>query len=459
MKPSLCLSFFFLSLFILISACQPEERQEQSKAQQPNIIFILTDDLGYGDIGAVFQNQRSEEGEPFHKTPNLDTMVGEGMWLSRHYSPAPVCAPSRASLLQGVHQGHAGIRNNQFDKALSDNHNLATVLKEAGYATALIGKYGLQGLEGSSPETWEAYPTKRGFDHFFGYVRHRDGHNHYPAHEARDRPAVELYLGDEEISSKLAGAYTTDLFTAAAKKWLADLNQGNPDQPFFLYLAYDTPHAALEVASSPYPEGGGLNGGVQWIGEKNKFINTVDDSIDDYIHPDYASQEWPSQQKRFASMVRRIDNGVGDLIQLLKDLNIDENTFIVFTSDNGPHRESYGYGEYDPTLFDSFGPLDGIKRDTWEGGIRMPAIVRWPGQIPAGSTNDSPTGFHDWLPTFTDLAGIPAPARTDGVSLLPILTGQAEQGSSNIYIEYSQNGNTPEYQEFDSSHQNQKNCS
>ena len=138
MKPSLCLSFFFLSLFILISACQPEERQEQSKAQQPNIIFILTDDLGYGDIGAVFQNQRSEEGEPFHKTPNLDTMVGEGMWLSRHYSPAPVCAPSRASLLQGVHQGHAGIRNNQFDKALSDNHNLATVLKEAGYATALI---------------------------------------------------------------------------------------------------------------------------------------------------------------------------------------------------------------------------------------------------------------------------------------------------------------------------------
>lgn len=454
MKPSLCLPCFFI--FILISACQTDETQVENEIQPPNIIFILTDDLGYGDIGAVFQNQRSEEDEPFHQTPNLDTMVGEGMWLSRHYSPAPVCAPSRASLLQGVHQGHAGIRNNQFDKALSDNHNLATVLKEAGYATALIGKYGLQGLEGSNPETWEAYPTKRGFDHFFGYVRHRDGHNHYPAHEARERPAVELYSGHEEISGKLKGAYTTDLFTAAAKKWISDQKQGDPGQPFFLYLAYDTPHAALEVAASPYPEGGGLDGGVQWIGEENKFINTVDDSIDDYIHPDYANQDWPSQQKRFASMVRRIDNGVGDLIQLLKDLDIDDNTFIVFTSDNGPHKESYGYGEYDPTFFDSFGPMDGIKRDTWEGGIRMPAIVRWPGQIPAGSTNNSPTGFHDWLPTFAELAGVPAPARTDGVSLLPLLTDETEQSTNTIYIEYNHNGSTPEYQDFDSSHQNQQ---
>lgn len=446
----------FFSLFLFLnSACGQEEEPVHIKTRPPNIIFILTDDLGYGDIGVFFQNQRAEQGEPFHQTPNLDTMVREGMSLTRHYAPAPVCAPSRASLLQGVHQGHAGIRNNQFDKALSDNHNLATVLKEAGYATALVGKYGLQGRDGSSPETWEAYPTKRGFDHFLGYVRHIDGHNHYPAHEARERPAVELYFGNEEISGKLKGVYTTDLFTAAAKKWIADRKQVNPEQPFFLYLAYDTPHAALEVAASPYPKGGGLNGGVQWIGEEDNFINTADDTIDDYIYPDYADQDWPSQQKRFASMVRRIDNGVGDLIQLLRDLGIDENTFIVFTSDNGPHRESYGYGEYNPTLFDSFGPLDGIKRDTWEGGIRVPAIVRWPGHIPKASTNDSPTGFHDWLPTFADLAGIPAPAITDGASLVPLLTGKTEQSNSTIYVEYYHNGNTPDYQEFDSSHQNQ----
>lgn len=444
-------------LFLALSSCQPEARQQPDINQEsPNIIFILTDDLGYGDIGAFYQNQRAGEGEPSHRTPNLDRMAGQGMRLTRHYVGAPVCAPSRASLLQGVHQGHANVRDNQFDKALSNNHNFATVLKEAGYATGLVGKYGLQGRGGDSPQTWEAYPTKRGFDHFFGYVRHRDGHNHYPAHEARERPAVELYAGTEEISGQLRGAYTTDLFTAAAKKWITEQEQNNADQPFFLYLAYDTPHAGLQVAPSPYPEGGGLEGGVQWIGEKNRMINTAEESIDDYIHPDYAGRDWPESQKRFASMVRRIDNGVGDLIQLLKDLEIDRNTLIVFTSDNGPHTESYGYGEYDPTFFDSFGPLDGIKRDTWEGGIRVPTIVRWPGHVPAGATSDAPSGFHDWLPTFAQLAEVPAPARTDGVSLLPLLTGEGEPGASRVYIEYSQGGATPGYPEFDTTHQGQR---
>lgn len=439
-----------------LSACQPETRQKPETNQEPpNIIFILTDDLGYGDIGTFYQNQRAAEDEPHHKTPHLDTMAGEGIRLTRHYVGAPVCAPSRASLLQGVHQGHANIRDNQFDKALSDNHTLASVLKEAGYATGLVGKYGLQGLEGDSPESWEAYPTKRGFDHFFGYVRHRDGHNHYPAHEVSERPKVELYSGNEEISDKLRGAYTTDLFTAAAKKWITDQGQEDSDHPFFLYLAYDTPHAGLEVASAPYPEGGGLDGGVQLIGEEGNYINTVGDSIDTYIHPDYVAQDWPATQKRFASMVRRIDNGVGDIIQLLKDLNIHENTMIVFTSDNGPHKESYGYGDYDPTFFDSFGPLDGIKRDTWEGGIRVPTIVYWPGNVPGGTTNDSPSGFHDWLPTFAEMAGLPAPARTDGVSLLPVLTGESSQHAGEVYIEYINNGRTPDYEEFDSSHQNQ----
>ncbi|WP_084087997.1 sulfatase-like hydrolase/transferase [Fodinibius roseus] len=447
-------SFFGLFFLSLIGCREPQQQPAKGSGAPPNIIFILTDDLGYGDIGAFYQNERVDEGEPFHKTPNLDRMVAEGIRLDRHYVGAPVCAPSRASLLQGVHQGHAQIRDNQFDKALSDNHNLATVLKEAGYATGLVGKYGLQGREGDSPQTWEAYPTKRGFDHFFGYVRHRDGHNHYPAHEVRQRPPVELYSGTEEISDQLKGAYTTDLFTAAAKKWITE--QKDTGHPFFLYLPYDTPHAGLEIAPAPYPKGGGLKGGVQWKGEKGHIINTADSTIEDYIHHDYAGRDWPEPQKRFASMVRRIDNGVGDILQLLNDLDIDDNTLVVFTSDNGPHRESYGYGAYDPTFFDSFGPLDGIKRDTWEGGIRVPTIVRWPGQIPAGSTSDAPGGFHDWLPTFADLAGLPAPARTDGVSLLPLLSGEGTPNESEVYIEYSQGGATPDYSEFEASRQGQR---
>ncbi|MFP4091954.1 MAG: sulfatase-like hydrolase/transferase [Cyclobacteriaceae bacterium] len=452
-------AFFKICFLLLFFSCTSQEVGQESiqaeKSSKPNIIFILTDDLGYGDLGVLFQNQRKDSGEPFHVTPTLDALANEGMLLTRHYVPAPVCAPSRASLMLGVHQGHAEIRNNQFDKALPDNHTLASVMKEAGYATGIIGKWGLQGLDGDSPESWEAYPTKRGFDHFLGYVRHRDGHNHYPAHEVRERPQVELYAGNEEISSQLQGVYTTDLFTAAAKKWITDNNEQKPDQPFFLYLAYDTPHAGLEVAAAPYPEGGGLNGGVQWIGDSANFINTAEQTIDDYLHPDYASQDWPDQYKRFASMVRRIDNGVGDLVQLLKDLDIEEETMIVFTSDNGPHHESYGYGNYDPTFFDSFGPLDGTKRDTWEGGIRVPTFVHWPGQIPAGAKDDTPSQFHDWMPTFAELAGVPAPANTDGVSLLPILSGEGSRGQGRVYVEYFHNGPTREYAEFDPSHRDE----
>jgi arylsulfatase A-like enzyme len=449
MKKLLVLSYVFgFALIFNFSGCKPGEGQKaQSSKKVPNIIFILTDDLGYGDLGVLFQNKRREMGKPALHTPHLDKLAENGMLLTRHYVPAPVCAPSRASLMLGVHQGHANIRNNQFDKALADNHTIASVLKEAGYATGIIGKWGLQGREGNSPESWKAYPTKRGFDHFFGYVRHRDGHNHYPAHKTPERPPVELYYDNKEISSQLKGCYTTDLFTAAAKKWITDQKYNNPNKPFFLYLAYDTPHAGLEIAASQYPEGGGLNGGVQLIREPGNYINTAEESINDYIHPDYDGKDWPLHQKRFASMVRRIDNGIGDIMHLLKDLDINEETLVVFTSDNGPHNESYGYGDYDPTFFESYGSLNGIKRDTWEGGIRVPTLVHWPGHIPAGS-DDTPTGFYDWMPTFAELSGLPAPARVDGVSLLPILTGKSSQETSTVYIEYQHGGKTPDYADF-----------
>jgi arylsulfatase A-like enzyme len=434
-----------------------------------NVIFVLCDDLGIGDIGVFFQNSRKTNNlrsEPWHLTPHLDSLASEGMQLRRHYTAAPVCAPARASLLLGVHQGHANVRDNQFDKALEQNHNLATTLKAAGYATAAIGKWGLQG-GGGSPAAWPAYPTKRGFDYYYGYVRHGDGHTHYPFHTTTSRPPKPLYDGDTEISSQLENCYTVDLFTARAKKWIVDHHTTQPDQPFFLYLAYDTPHAATQIPTTAYPAGGGTNGGVQWLGVSGQMINTAVGPIDSYYHPDYvgatwdhdnnpatAEVAWPDVYKRYATMVRRMDDALGDIVTLLKQLNQDTNTLIVFTSDNGPSQESYLPQSYDPSFFNSFGPHDGIKRDTWEGGIRVGAIVRAPGLIPPQQIDHTPTSFWDWLPTFAELAGLPAPARSDGVSLLPLLQGQPLPRQPLVYVEYFQNGSTPNYSEFWPAHRN-----
>jgi arylsulfatase A-like enzyme len=431
---------------------------------RPNVIFVLCDDLGYGDLGEFFQNARAaanDRSEPWHFTPQLDALATAGMQLRQHYCPAPVCAPSRASLLLGVHQGHANVRDNQFDKALEDNHTLATVLKQAGYATACFGKWGLQG-SGSNPSEWPAYPTKRGFDYYFGYVRHGDGHEHYPK-EGKYRGAKQVWENGAEISSQLDKCYTTDLFTARAKRWIMDHQATNAAQPFFMYLAFDTPHAVLELPTQAYPAGGGTNGGLQWIGTPGAMINTASGTIDSYTHPDYASATydddgnpgtaevaWPAVYRRYATSVRRIDDCVGDLKLLLEQLNIVTNTLLVFTSDNGPSKEDYlNFAvSYAPNFFNSFGPFDGIKRDVWEGGVRMCTIAHWPGHIAAGTTNHTPSQFHDWLPTFADLGGVPIPARSDGVSLVPSLTGVGSQKDSTIYIEYYNNGTTPSYTEF-----------
>lgn len=430
-----------------------------AQAPRPNIVFILTDDLGYGDLGMFWQNARKEAAdprEPWHSTPNLDELARKGAMLRHHYCPAPVCAPSRASLLLGVNQGHANIRDNQFDKALENNHTLATVLKRAGYATAAIGKYGLQG-GGHNPVEWPAYPTKRGFDYYFGYARHRDGHEHYPK-EGTYRGRKECYDGLENITPSLDKCYTADLFSARAKVWISDQVKRDPHQPFFLYLAFDTPHAVLELPTQAYPSGGGLRGGLQWLGIPGKMINTASGTVDSYYHPDYAdatwqdgekpNTPWPDAYKRYATSVRRIDDCIGDLQQLLRDLGIDQNTLIVFTSDNGPSQESYLEGKNEPNFFKSFGPFEGIKRDVWEGGLRLPTIAHWPARIPSGRVDDTPSGLWDWMATFAEVAGVPTPARSDGVSLIPALTGSGQQRASNVYIEYAVRGTTPNYGAF-----------
>ncbi len=448
-----------LLAFILLMAASPGSHAQSNRP--PNIIFILVDDMGWGDLGVFFQNGRNfavNRSQPAFATPHLDTMAAEGLQLRRHYCPAPVCAPSRASLLLGVHQGHANVRDNQFDKALENNHTLASVLKAAGYATAAFGKWGLQGT-GAIPE---AHPQYRGFDYFFGYMTHMNGHFHYPKEDGQ--PVWDGFATN--LNSGLDKCYTTDLWTARAKKWIADQQAAHPARPFFIYLAYDTPHAELEVPSVGYPGGGGLHGGVQWTGHPGAMINTAAGTINTYLHPDYTNATWdadhnpatpevawPNAEKRHATMMRRLDDAVGDVIQLLKDLQIDTNTLIVFTSDNGPHNEGNKFGTQNPTFFESFGPMDGIKRDTWEGGMREPALVRWPGHIAAHGQTFALSQFQDWLPTFAELAGVPAPARTDGVSLVPTLTGTGTQRPGTVYVEYNFMGKTPKYTEFEPSRQ------
>jgi|JI10StandDraft_1071094.scaffolds.fasta_scaffold00117_11 arylsulfatase A-like enzyme len=446
--------------------------------KKPNIIFILADDLGYGDLGVFYQNARraaADRAAPWHFTPNLDGMAAAGARLTNQYVGAPVCAPSRSTLLLGVHQGHANVRDNQFDKALESNHTLATVLHQAGYATAIIGKWGLHGVSDDNANA-PAHPLNRGFDYYYGYLRHVDGHEHYPkeqlyfAEKAKARGPIRVWENRSDVTALLDKCYTTDLFTARAKKWITERQEQAPGQPFFLLLAYDTPHAALELPTQPYPAGGGRTGGMQWLGTPGHAITTASGKIDSWTHPDYADatydhdhnpatpeQVWPEANRRYATDVRRIDDGVGDLLQLLKDLQIDNNTLVVFASDNGPSIESHVGGNITPEFFASFGPFDGIKRDCWEGGMRTPTIARWPARIPAGRVIDLPSGTWDWLPTFAHAAGLPAPARSDGISLLPALTGRGTLAPREaLYFEYAVNGRTPNFPGFEASRRNRE---
>ncbi|TXH23216.1 MAG: sulfatase [Chitinophagaceae bacterium] len=458
---------FFSVLILICSAICTAQNKNQTK---PNIIFILTDDLGYGDVGVFFQNQRQlakDHSKPFELTPQIDKMAKDGMQFTNQYANAPVCAPSRASFLTGIHQGNAQVRNNQFDKALENNYTVASILKTAGYTTAAIGKWGLQGVKEEAPY-WPAHPLKRGFDYFFGYMRHMDGHEHYPK-EGLYRGAKQVWENYKDIAQDLDKCYTTDLWTAKAKQWIIQHQNKNSQQPFFMFLAYDAPHAVLELPTKAYPSGAGLNGGMQWLNQPGKMINTASGTIDSYINPEFANatydddnnastaeKKWPNVYKRYATANKRIDDGVGDILQLLKDLKIDENTLVVFTSDNGSSIESYLPESFLPTFFGSNGPFDGIKRDCWEGGLRVPTIAYWNKNIQAGQITNSPSILSDWMATFTDLAKLPTPARVDGVSLLPTLLKKGNQQNSKIYVEYFESGNTPGFKEFDPSHRNRK---
>jgi arylsulfatase A-like enzyme len=439
--------------------------------KKPNIIFILTDDLGVGDVGVFFQNQRklaNQRNKPFTITPYIDKMAAGGAMLDQ-YCAAPVCAPSRASILLGQSQGHANVRDNQFDKALADNYTLGNVMQMAGYRTAAIGKWGLQGGQEKTDgiEAWTAFPLKRGFDYYMGYVRHKDGHEHYPKEGLYSGSKKEVYENTKDIGDDLDKCYTGDLFTAVAKKYIVNHTKSkDKNKPFFMYLAYDTPHAVLQLPTQAYPSGYGLKGGIQWTGIKGAMINTASGTPDSWLDPEYANatydhddnaataeKPWPNVYKRYATVTKRIDNQVNDVLELLEDLGIADNTLVVFTSDNGPSIESYLKNQpFESNFFESFGKFDGIKRDVLEGGVRTPTLAYWPNHIKPNQQIKSPSISYDWMPTFLEAAGFSAPIKSDGVSLLPQLLGYPIQQKSKIYIEYFNNTKTPTYQEFDVSH-------
>lgn len=419
-----------------------------SKIKRPNIIYILADDLGYGDVGCFWQNQRT--GIWKFATPGLDAMAAEGAMMTHHYVAAPICASSRASFLQGRHQGHAGIRDAQFDKALPDDHNVAGMLKRAGYRTVHIGKCGLAGSFPNplvSSASLPGHPLKRGFDRFFGYLRHNDGHEHYPRNGTAPRLAA-IHNDYTPVTDAFGDVYTSDVFTAFAKKTIIEETTQNPERPFFLYLAYDTPHFYGQYPpTANYPAGKGLTGGIQWTGAPS-YVNTASNDpakIDNQsnYHPS-VNLAWYSAARKHVSMIRRMDDSVTDILKTLTDLGIDDNTLVVLTSDNGPAST-----EVEPSSFQSYAGFEGIKMDIWEGGIRVPTIVRWPGKIAASNQLSNireiarPSGQWDWMATFAELAKISVPAVSDGVSLIPTLTGTGTQRDKGyLYFEFLYGGNT-----------------
>lgn len=357
-------------------------------AVRPNIIFIIADDLGYGDLGCYGQQRIL--------TPHIDRLAREGLRFTNFYAGSTVCAPSRCVLMTGLNTGHALIRGNGKDNLRPEDGTVAEVLKAAGYATGITGKWGL-GHEGST-----GVPTRQGFDHFFGYLDQHHAHNYYPSFLMRNESRVALknvVPGQGEFGQGVATErieYSHDLITAEALKFV----EQRRDQPFFLYLAWTTPHANNEAG--------------------NKGMEVPD-------YGPYAQKDWPEPQKGHAAMISRMDADVGRLLDLLRQRRLDDNTLVFFTSDNGPHRE----GGNDPEFNDSNGSLRGIKRDLTEGGIRVPMIARWPGHIPAGATSDFVGAFWDVLPTLADIAGIgdKVPAGLDGFSFLPTLLGEGKQPS------------------------------
>ena len=387
-------------------------------ATPPNIIYILVDDLGYGDLGCY--------GQKMLTTPNIDRLATEGMKFTRHYAGCTVCAPSRCVLMTGLHTGHCRVRGNDPWIIPDSDVTVPNLLKGAGYHTACIGKFGL-----GKPLPLDD-PQRKGFDEFFGYVGTSHAHNFYTKALIRDGKILDLPNTVIEGSFKNAQDYKdSDLVgTGVApldgrKAWVPQLladdvqrylgERAKAKQPFFLYYALNVPHTNNE-AGKDSPLGHGME-------------------CPDY--GEFKNKDWPDAEKGFAQLMRFLDNEVGRITTRLKELGIAENTLVMFSSDNGPHQE----GGHQSDFFNSNGDFSGIKRSLTDGGIRVPFIAWWPGKVKAGAVSEHVSGFQDLLPTVAELSGAKLSAETDGISFVPTLLGkEGQKQHSHLFWDFNEQG-------------------
>jgi arylsulfatase A len=413
-------------LLVVLGAatCAPagsSSRPSAAPERPPNIVFIMVDDLGYGEIEPYGQTRI--------QTPSLSRMAEEGMRFTQFYSASTVCAPARSSLMTGQHTGRTPIRGNKEHLPIGQEPlpagtmTVARMLKDAGYVTGIFGKWGL-GYPGS-----EGVPTRHGFDEFYGYLDQRRAHHFYPEFLFRGEER-EVLAGNRVMPKENTvgsgwpierGTYSHDVIAAEGLSFL----ERHRDVPFFLYLPFTIPHADLDApedAFAPYLDANGAS-----IFEEVPFRPTGGRG--------YAPQEMP--RAAFAAMVTRLDRDVGRILDRLRELGLDDNTYVFFTSDNGPHRE----GGHDPDYFNGNGPLRGYKRDLYEGGIRVPMLVWAPGQVPAGHSSDHVWTLWDVLPTLAGLAGVQPPQGIDGLDMTSAFTGRGTPPRHpHLYWEFHEQG-------------------
>lgn len=368
----------------LLTSARTVPGGEPAAARRPNIIFILADDLGRGDVGCY--------GQKLIQTPNIDRLALEGMLFTQCYSGSPVCAPSRCSLMTGMHQGHARIRGNASSLSktpegrvplLPEDVTIAEVLKEAGYATGIVGKWGL-----GEPDT-DGIPNKQGFDYWYGFLNQNHAEEYWTDYLWRNQEKVTIQAN----TGGRKGQYTQDLFVREGLEFI----RREKDKPFFLYLAFTIPHAKHVVPS---------------------------------FEP-YVNKPWPETQKTYAAMITRMDRGIGEVMALLKELGLDDITIVFFSSDNGA---AVSGGDW--AMFQSLGPFRGKKATVYEGGIRVPMIARWPGKIKPNAVSDEAWAFWDFAPTAAEIGGTKMPTPIDGISMLPTLLGQPQKGHECLYWEF-----------------------
>jgi len=377
----------------------------QQKASGPNVLLIQADDLGYGDLSAY--------GQARFATPALDRLARDGIRFTEYYAGSTVCAPSRTTLMTGFHTGHSWVRGNGDIPLRPEDVTIAEMLRDAGYRTAVIGKWGL-----GSPGT-TGMPDRQGFDHAFGFLDHRHAHRQYTDH---------LWRNGERAAVDLDRDYVNDLFTEETAAFI----QRSDARPFFVYLNYTIPHAELRAPDEAIASFRGA------FPEK-PFENPKADARPTGARPELPSLGYRSQPAplaAFVAMITRMDRDIGRLVDLLRARGIDRRTLVMFISDNGPHRE----GGADPAFFKSSGPLRGIKRDLYEGGIRVPMIASWPGTIPAGRVSNHPWAHWDMLPTLGDITGAKAPAGIDGFSMARALRGESQRAHDFLYWEFHERG-------------------